>query len=211
MRVLKAGPSRCVAQARGGQVIDVTLHDKPLVRIVGIPAMEPAGITRLMANGAAQWGAGKPKLQSAVNLGSGGKALGDMALEDRDRSSSATRRRSSSFAWPRTAQTPWQSKRQRATPSLCAASPGSKSWPRWLGVGVSSRKTLPRSRGLASVSWPMGRRGSRLTSRSSGSGGPATAQMRSHRAPTTACNSPQRTSCTRNCRVKSGLHASTTG
>lgn len=108
MHVLKAGSSRCVAQARAGQVIEVTLHDKPLVRIVGIPALEPAGITRLMANGAAQWGAGKPKLQSAVKLGSGsgGKALDDMALEDRRRSSSATRRCSSSFASPRTAQTP---------------------------------------------------------------------------------------------------------
>ena len=83
MHVLKAGLSRYVAQARAGQVIEVTSHDKPVARIVGIPALAPAGITRLLASGAAQWGGGRPKFQSAVKLGDGGKALGDMVLEDR--------------------------------------------------------------------------------------------------------------------------------
>jgi prevent-host-death family protein len=83
MHVLKAGLSRFVARARAGEVIEVTSHDKPVVRIVGIPAAGPPGITRLMASGAAQWSGGKPKFRSAVKLGKGTKALSEMVLEDR--------------------------------------------------------------------------------------------------------------------------------
>ena len=48
----KLGLSRYVAQARAGTVIELTSHDKPVARIIGIPATESPGLTRLLARGA---------------------------------------------------------------------------------------------------------------------------------------------------------------
>lgn len=83
MHALKVGLSRYVAQARGGEVIEVTSHDKPVVRIVGIPSSDNLGIGRLLASGAAQWGGGKPALHAAVQLKGSGKSLSEMVREDR--------------------------------------------------------------------------------------------------------------------------------
>lgn len=83
MHVLKAGLSRYVAQARAGQVIEVTSHDKPVVRIVGIPSSDQSGVNRLLASGAAQWGGGKPAFHAPVKLRIGGKTLSEMISEDR--------------------------------------------------------------------------------------------------------------------------------
>lgn len=80
---LKAGLSRYVARARAGEVIEVTSHDKPVARIVGIPPADHAGVARLLAGGAAQWRGGKPALQPAVALAGGGKAVSEMLIEDR--------------------------------------------------------------------------------------------------------------------------------
>jgi prevent-host-death family protein len=83
MHQLKAGLSRYIAQARAGEVIEVTSHDKPVARIVGIPAADPTGVARLLASGAAQWRGGRPALHPAVKLVSSGKPLSEMVLEDR--------------------------------------------------------------------------------------------------------------------------------
>lgn len=83
MHVLKAGLSRFVAQAHAGQVIEVTSHDRPVVRIVGIPSGDQTGVARLLASGAARWGGGKPALHAPIKLGAGGRALSDMVLKDR--------------------------------------------------------------------------------------------------------------------------------
>ncbi len=83
MHVLKAGLSRFVAQARAGQVIEVTSHDKPVVRIVGIHNADLPGVARLLASGSAQWGGGKPALRAPIKLGANGKALSEMVSEDR--------------------------------------------------------------------------------------------------------------------------------
>ena len=80
---LKAGLYRYLALARAGEVIEVTSHDKPVARIVGIPPADQSGVTRLLARGAAQWGGGKPALQRPVRLGPGGKALSEFVIEDR--------------------------------------------------------------------------------------------------------------------------------
>jgi len=37
MHQLKSGLSRYVARARAGEVIEITSHDKPVARMVGIP------------------------------------------------------------------------------------------------------------------------------------------------------------------------------
>ena len=86
MHVLKAGLSRYVAHARAGAVIEVTSHDKPVVRIVGIPSGKPVGppgVAALLASDAARWSGGKPAFQSPITLGSGGKTLGELIAEDR--------------------------------------------------------------------------------------------------------------------------------
>ena len=83
MRELKAGLSRYVAQARAGRVFDVTLHDKPVARMVGIAAVSSSGVARLIASGAAQWQGGKPSLRPVIKLASQGASLSDMALEGR--------------------------------------------------------------------------------------------------------------------------------
>lgn len=83
MHELKAGLSRYMAQAHAGEVIEVTSHDRPIARIVGIPSVGPSGVTRLLVRGAAQWSGGKPALQPAIKFGVGGKSLSEMVLEDR--------------------------------------------------------------------------------------------------------------------------------
>lgn len=83
MSELKAGLSRFVAQARAGEVIEITSHDKPVARIVGIPRTNQTGVTRLLAQGHAQWSGGKPLLQPAVTLNASGKSLSEIVLEDR--------------------------------------------------------------------------------------------------------------------------------
>jgi prevent-host-death family protein len=83
MHVLKAGLSRYVARARAGETIEVTSHDKPVVRIIGISALAQPGVARLLASGAATWAGGKPSLQAPVRLEAAGKTLSEMVLEDR--------------------------------------------------------------------------------------------------------------------------------
>ena len=80
---LKSGLSRYVAMARAGEVIEITSHDKPVARLVGVPPGGPAGVTRLLARGAATWGGGKPALHRPVALSTGGKPVSESLLEDR--------------------------------------------------------------------------------------------------------------------------------
>lgn len=86
MHKLKTGLSRYVAQARAGEVIEITSHDKPVARIVGIAAAAPgghSGIERLVASGTAQWRGGKPKTFDPMRLPSHGTSLSEMVIEDR--------------------------------------------------------------------------------------------------------------------------------
>jgi prevent-host-death family protein len=83
MHELKAGLSRYVAQARAGEVIEVTSHDRPVARLTGIASADAPGIARLLARGAAQWRGGRPALAPAVPLGSDGKSVAEIVLEDR--------------------------------------------------------------------------------------------------------------------------------
>ena len=80
---LKSGLSRYVAQARAGEVIEITSHDRPVARMVGIPPAAGAGVTRMLASGSAQWSGGKPALHPAVVLVPQGKTVSDMVVEDR--------------------------------------------------------------------------------------------------------------------------------
>ncbi len=83
MHQLKIGLSRYVAQARAGAVIEITSHDKPVARIIGIPPTRHGGVARLLASGVAQWTGTKPALDAPVRLAAGGKPLSEMIVEDR--------------------------------------------------------------------------------------------------------------------------------
>jgi prevent-host-death family protein len=41
---LKAQLSRCVAQARAGEVIVITSHNRPVARLTGVPVAAPSGL-----------------------------------------------------------------------------------------------------------------------------------------------------------------------
>lgn len=83
IRELKAGLSRLLSQAQSGAVIEVTSHNRPVARIVGIPPEGSAGVARLLTSGAAAWAGGKPALEEPLVLGPGGTPVGRMILEDR--------------------------------------------------------------------------------------------------------------------------------
>lgn len=80
---IKASLTRCIARARAGEVIEITFHEQPVARIVGIAAGEASGIARLLASGAAQWRGGKPALGPAVRLVCGGQSLSEVLIRDR--------------------------------------------------------------------------------------------------------------------------------
>lgn len=83
IRELKSGLSQVLALAQGGEVIEVTSHNKPIARILGVPSQADEGLRRLMANGVLSWNGQKPRFAPARVLAPGGKALGQMVLEDR--------------------------------------------------------------------------------------------------------------------------------
>lgn len=83
VRELKAELSRVLAQARCGEVIEVTSHRQPIARIVGIPPQADDGVRRLMATGALTWRGGKPDFGVPETLGAEGRSVSAMVLEDR--------------------------------------------------------------------------------------------------------------------------------
>ncbi|MCD8515982.1 MAG: type II toxin-antitoxin system prevent-host-death family antitoxin [Burkholderiaceae bacterium] len=84
VRELKASLSHVLSLAQRGEIIEVTSHNKPIARVMGIPKDTEVGLSRLIAVGGLTWGGGKPKLASPIALVSGGKTLSKMVLEDRE-------------------------------------------------------------------------------------------------------------------------------
>jgi prevent-host-death family protein len=83
IRELKASLSRVLARARAGEVIEVTSHNRPIARIVGIPDEAAGGVRRLVASGAAAWAGGKPAFEAPLVLGPAGTPVSRMVSEDR--------------------------------------------------------------------------------------------------------------------------------
>ena len=83
IRELKSSLSRILVLAQGGEVIEVTSHNKLIARIVGIPALDNEGLRQLMAKGALAWNGSKPSFAPALELMPGGKSMAQMVLEDR--------------------------------------------------------------------------------------------------------------------------------
>jgi prevent-host-death family protein len=83
VRELKASLSQVLSRARSGEVIEVTSHNKPIARIVGIPETAASGLRRLIADGAVSWGGGKPRHKAPVRLSERGASVSQIVLEDR--------------------------------------------------------------------------------------------------------------------------------
>lgn len=83
IRELKSSLSRILSLAQDGEVIEVTSHNKPIARIVGIPPQADAGLRSLMAAGTLSWRGGKPRFAPPVELAQGGTSVSQMLLEDR--------------------------------------------------------------------------------------------------------------------------------
>jgi prevent-host-death family protein len=83
VRELKSSLSRVLSLAQGGEIVEVTSHNKPIARIVGIPPQPDEGLRRLMAVGALSWSGGKPRFAPPVELVPGGTPVSQMVLEDR--------------------------------------------------------------------------------------------------------------------------------
>lgn len=80
---LKAGLSRLVAQAHAGATIEITSHDKPVARLVGVPALAADGVARMLADGAASWRGAKPAFAAPIKLPPHATSFSDMLIEDR--------------------------------------------------------------------------------------------------------------------------------
>jgi len=81
MHEFKSHLARYIERAQSG-VIELTSHRRVVARIVGVPQSKHAGVTRLLAAGAASWQGGKPKGASLV-LQERGKPVSTLVLEDR--------------------------------------------------------------------------------------------------------------------------------
>lgn len=80
---LRSDLSRILALAQAGEEIEVTSHNRPIARIVGIPDQGCEGLRRLLASGQATWSGGKPTFTPPIKLSPSGKRLSQMVLEDR--------------------------------------------------------------------------------------------------------------------------------
>jgi prevent-host-death family protein len=84
VRELKASLSRVLLRAQAGEVIEVTSHNRPIARIVGIPAHPgDGGLRGLVVAGALSWSGSKPRLAPPLELTEGVASVGRMVLEDR--------------------------------------------------------------------------------------------------------------------------------
>ena len=80
---LKASLSKLLARAQSGEVIEVTSHQKPIARIVGIPKSTEEPLNSLILNGALSWSGQKPELEPPIQLLGSGKSMSSQIQEDR--------------------------------------------------------------------------------------------------------------------------------
>jgi prevent-host-death family protein len=84
VRELKASLSRVLMRAQAGEVIEVTSHNRPIARIIGIPTRaEDGGLGGLIATGALSWSGRKPQLAPPLEMPEGVKPVSRMVFEDR--------------------------------------------------------------------------------------------------------------------------------
>lgn len=84
IRELKSRLSQLLALAQQGSVIEITSHDTPIARIIGIAPSTDRGLRRLILTGSMSWNGGKPELGPLVEFAAGGTSLSRMVIEDRE-------------------------------------------------------------------------------------------------------------------------------
>ena len=83
VRDLKANLSRLLSRAQAGEAIEVTSHNKPIARIVGIPSGIVEGLGGSIGRGELSWNGSKPRLALPVELSAAGTPVSLMVLEGR--------------------------------------------------------------------------------------------------------------------------------
>lgn len=83
IRELKANLSRVLSRAQAGEVIEITSHNKPIGRIVGVPRLADEGLRGLIVGGAVCWSGGKPSLAAPLGLTAPGTSVSEIILQDR--------------------------------------------------------------------------------------------------------------------------------
>ncbi|WP_301100540.1 type II toxin-antitoxin system prevent-host-death family antitoxin [Propionivibrio sp.] len=84
IRELKSGLSRMLLRAQAGEIIEITSHNKPIARIIGIPQQTGDGLRDLIIHGALSWSGGKPQLQPPLGIEARGTSVSRMVMENRD-------------------------------------------------------------------------------------------------------------------------------
>lgn len=84
VRELKANLSEVLSRAQSGEIIEVTSHNKPIARIIGIPAADTHPLGQLAADESVTWNGKKPSFAKHLpRLSAGGKSLSKIIQEDR--------------------------------------------------------------------------------------------------------------------------------
>lgn len=83
VRELKANLSRLLSRARQGEVIEVTSHNKPVARIVGIPSCGAESLGESISRGTISWRGTKPCFAPPLALADHGPSMSQIVLEDR--------------------------------------------------------------------------------------------------------------------------------
>lgn len=85
IRELKSRLSHILAQAQAqrGEVVEVTSHNKPIARILGIPAHADTGLRTLAADGGLAWRGSKPDLAPPLPLRGSARLVSALVLEGR--------------------------------------------------------------------------------------------------------------------------------
>ena len=84
VREVKASLSKVLSLAQAGEVVEVTSHNKPIARVIGIPPHIETGLSRLMAAGAVTCSGDKPTFAAPVELTANEKLISTTVLEDRE-------------------------------------------------------------------------------------------------------------------------------
>ncbi len=82
IKEFKSHLSQYVDQAQSGLLIELTSHRKVVARIVGVPATDDSGVSRLLTAGIATWQGGKP-VGAEFKLKECGKQVSALVMEDR--------------------------------------------------------------------------------------------------------------------------------
>ncbi len=84
VKELKSGLSRILARAQAGEVFEVTCHNRPVARIVGVPSFADERWNRLIADGTISWNGGKPRIDTPLQLAANNNTpVSGIVMEDR--------------------------------------------------------------------------------------------------------------------------------